>query len=135
MAGFSLLFFGRFFGLQGRVGLLFVAGSIFTSVLSAGGCGTTSFGESGQVVVLAAGAGVSAVGVTRGIEIVGGSMADDGAAGIVLVCGSVLLFISTDTFFPMLRSVLLNCPMPVNHGDGIGGEVPFQHSCGEMNFC
>lgn len=46
--------------------------------------------------------GVSAVGVTRGIEIVGGSMAGDGAAGIVSVCGSVLLFISTDTFFPML---------------------------------
>lgn len=74
----------------------------FTGVLSAGGGGTTSFGESGQVVVLAAGAGVSAVGVTRGIEIVGGSMAGDGAAGIVSVCGSVLLFISTDTFFPML---------------------------------
>ena len=36
------------------------------------GGGTTSFGESGQVVVLAVGAGVSAVGVTRGIEIVGG---------------------------------------------------------------
>ena len=46
-----------FFGLQGRVGLLFVAGSIFTGVLSAGGGGTTSFGESGQVVVLAAGRG------------------------------------------------------------------------------
>ena len=85
--------------LPGIIGFLFVAGPFFPGVFPAGGGGTTSFGESGQVVVLAVGAGVSAVGVTRGIEIVGGSMAGDGAAGIVSVCGSVLFFISTDTFF------------------------------------
>lgn len=99
---FQPSFLREIFCFAGKSRLTFCGRFHFTGVLSAGGGGTTSFGESGQVVVLAAGAGVSAVGVTRGIEIVGGSMAGDGAAGIVSGCGSVLLFISTDTFFPML---------------------------------